>query len=159
MNFVTDGHFEASSLASAVVIRRQLLSPNPSASAKVICLLPHQAGFPPVLLLVPLPELALALVLELELLLEPHALTTAIAATAAQTVKRTLRSTFFNIRHSLSLLWLVSGFSALHVSQRSDQAAPGHAVDRDAGAERGCLDKVLGCVLGPRGQDELIKLA
>src|SRR5919201_6111 len=46
MYFVTLGHFLASSAASAEVIRRQLLSPKPSASASVIFLLPHHDGAP-----------------------------------------------------------------------------------------------------------------
>src|SRR4051794_32183686 len=132
MNFVTDGHFPASSFASAVVIRRQLLSPNPSASASVVCLSPHQAGF------LPLPvspePLALALLeLLLDLSLDPHALTAAMAAIAAPTVRRTLRSTFFNIAHSPFHRRVVAG--ALHVGQASSHPAPRHAVDRDAGAE------------------------
>src|ERR671936_2124137 len=46
MYFSTLGHFFASSAASAEVIRRQLLSPKPSASASVIFLLPHHDGAP-----------------------------------------------------------------------------------------------------------------
>src|ERR1700750_3416220 len=43
---VTLGHFLASSLPEAVVTRRQELPPKPSSSAKVIFLVPHQAGAP-----------------------------------------------------------------------------------------------------------------
>src|SRR4051795_6169256 len=46
MNLVTLGHLLASFLASPVVTLRQLLSPNPSASASVIFFDPHQDGAP-----------------------------------------------------------------------------------------------------------------
>src|SRR4051795_11624511 len=73
-NLVTLGHFLASSRASAVVMRRQLLSPNPSASASVIFLLPHHDGAPatgfPLLLLAALPP-------ESSLLPQPAAIRTA----------------------------------------------------------------------------------
>src|SRR3954462_13290495 len=46
MYFVTLGHFFASSCASAEVIRRQLLAPNPSASASVTFFEPHHEGAP-----------------------------------------------------------------------------------------------------------------
>src|SRR4051812_22925725 len=138
MNFVTDGHFAASSFASAVVIRRQLLSPNPSARASVVCLSPHQAGRLPLSEPAPLPLALLELLLDLSL--DPHALTLAMTPIAAPTVKRPLRSPFFNIRHSLSHRRVVAG--ALHVARASSQPAPGHAVDRNAGAEGSCLDEV-----------------
>ncbi len=89
MNFVTLLHCAASSRASPVVILRQLLSPNPSASANVIFLEPHQDGPLPeadaaAVLVAPLALVAAAAELEpppppplLELLeeLEPHAAT------------------------------------------------------------------------------------
>src|SRR5437660_2465164 len=45
-NLLTLGHLAASSCASAFVIRRQLLSPNPSASASVMLFEPHHVGAP-----------------------------------------------------------------------------------------------------------------
>src|ERR671938_418640 len=46
MYLVTLGHLCASSCASPLVTLRQLLSPNPSASASVIFLDPHHDGAP-----------------------------------------------------------------------------------------------------------------
>src|SRR5581483_1916984 len=90
MNFVTLGHFFTSSRASPVVIRRQLLSPKPSASAIVTFLLPHHEG-------APLTEELLDAPPELELELEPDEpqAATVIAAPATMAATRSrLRSTF-----------------------------------------------------------------
>src|ERR1700755_1661323 len=51
---VTLGHFMASSLPEAVVTRRQELPPKPSSRAKVIFLVPHQAGAPATCVTLPL---------------------------------------------------------------------------------------------------------
>src|SRR5690349_5272192 len=58
MNSLTAGHFEASFSASAVVILRQLLSPKPSARARLISSSPHQGGVPPSLAVSALPSSA-----------------------------------------------------------------------------------------------------
>jgi hypothetical protein len=60
---VTLGHLEISSLADAVVTRRQLLPPKPSVRPKVIFFGPHQDGTPPdVAALVPVDAAVLAVV-------------------------------------------------------------------------------------------------
>src|SRR3954466_1878844 len=79
MYLVTLGHLRASACASPLVTLRQLLSPNPSASASVIFFDPHHdgapaSGFPaPLLLALPPPP-------------PPPPQPTATAAMAAQAI-------------------------------------------------------------------------
>src|SRR5437016_4247647 len=92
MNFVTFGHFFTSSRASPVVIRRQLLSPKPSASAIVTFLLPHHDGAPLVDA-----EAEVDAPPELELELEPddpHAATTVTRPATLAAARTRLRLTF-----------------------------------------------------------------
>src|SRR6185437_10328583 len=107
MNLVMLLHCAASSRASPVVILRQLLSPKPSASAKVIFLEPHHDGVPeaaaavlvpPLALVAPLADVAAAADVEapppppllLDEELEPHAATAAAIPRASRLDARAL---------------------------------------------------------------------
>src|SRR5689334_17780507 len=145
MYLVTLGHLDASSCASPLVTLRQLLSPNPSASASVIFFDPHQdgapaSGLPAAALFEPLPP-------------PPPQAATPNASAAQAIANPIVPLVLMRTRLSSSLVDNGPPFGPPLA-----HASPRHAVDGDADHQRARLHEALNGGARAARQQHLVEL-